>query len=92
MKTKILKFGLPLAVFMLAIMFAFATQDNTSLEEEVYLSGFVYNAAGTRCVSANKDCTPELGIPCQQADGKSIYRFSNPAGTMCSVALYEWPN
>lgn len=91
MKTKILKSVLPLAVFMVAIVFAFATQNNTSFEEDAYLIGFVYNDAGTHCVIANKDCAAVGTIPCKQSDGKLIYRFSNPAGTMCSVALYEWP-
>lgn len=92
MKTKFLKFGLPLAAFMLAIVFAFATQNRTSLQEEAYLSGFVYDDAKTECVTANKDCAIDGTTPCQQSDGEHIYRFSNPAGTMCFTALYEWPN
>lgn len=93
MKTKVLKFGLPLAVFMMAIVFAFASQNNTSLEEDAFVLGFVYNDAGTQCVQANKDCSFDIGVPCQQLDdGKHIYRFSNPAGTMCFETLYEWPS
>lgn len=92
MKTKFLKLGMPILAFMLAIVFAFASQDSTSLEEEAYVIGFVYNTAGTHCVPANKDCAITGQVPCQQLDGKDIYRVANPAGTMCSIALYEWPN
>lgn len=81
-----------MAVFMLAIVFAFATQNKTSFEEDASLIGFVYSDAEKHCVIANKDCSPNFGIPCQQADGKYIYRFPSSTGTMCSVALYEWPD
>lgn len=91
MKTKVLKFGLPLAVCMLAIVCAFASQSNNASNEDAALIGFVYNDAETQCVTANKNCAIFGGIPCQQLDGKNVYRFTNPSGTMCSVSLYEWP-
>ncbi|RNL90324.1 hypothetical protein ED312_06540 [Sinomicrobium pectinilyticum] len=88
MKTKVLKFGLPLAVFMMAIVFAFATQNNTSLEEDAFITGFVYSPDLSDCIPAPRDCAPTGSFECMH-DGKQVYRFKN--GTACSIKLFEWP-
>lgn len=88
MKTKVLKFGLPLAVFMLAIVFAFATQNSTSLEEDALIAGFRFDTALNQCVSVEKDCTEDLGIPCTTILGEQIYKEDHD--TFCDVQLYEW--
>ncbi|RNL90323.1 hypothetical protein ED312_06535 [Sinomicrobium pectinilyticum] len=88
MKTTILKTGLPLLVFTLAIATAFATQNRTSINEEALVLGFTYNNDSSDCINAPKDCCLAGTIVCTYND-KNVYRFKND--TMCLVNLFECP-
>lgn len=89
MKTNFLKLILPFAVFMLAIVFAFASQSSTFLQEDVLINGFVYDDISERCIEVSKDCTLSGNFPCKTVENKEIHQLT---GTMCVELLYEWTN
>lgn len=87
MKTKFLKIGMPIMVFMLAIVFAFATEKTNTENESVLITGYVMQ--GTSCVTSTKDCNNIGAIPCKDDAGRDVYliRLSN---TFCSDQLFHW--
>lgn len=82
MKTKILKFGMPLMAFLLAIVFAFATEKGAPVEENALVTGYIMTSGG--CTPAPKDCALN-GVPICKFGGRSIYKTSD-----CHDFLYEW--
>jgi len=87
MKTKFLKFGMPLMAFLLAIVFAFATHDNATYSESSFVTGYVYNHDNSDCIPAQKDCALTGTIACTY-DSKPVFRIKN--GTQCQIQLFEW--
>lgn len=87
MKTKVLKLGMPIMAFLLAIVFAFATEHQAAMDDDSLVLGFVYNDDESDCVVTTKDCTISFGLPCTIGT-KDIYRVKN--GTQCLMPLYEW--
>ena len=90
MKTNFLKIGMPVLVFMVAIVFAFASEKTTDKNESL-ITGYIYKDG--MCQQASKDCNNLSGNMCVTDEFEQVYRFSNPAGTMCSEPLYhqDWP-
>lgn len=84
MKTKILKFGMPLMAFLLAIVFAFATEKGNPVEDDTLIPGYI---KGT-CVQQNVNCTPTTGGPVCRYGGKDVFQFNDVSG--CHKLLYEW--
>lgn len=86
MKTNFLKIGMPIMVFMLAIVFAFATEKTTAKNESLAVQGYI-----------EKDDTCQLSIlcdntggpVCQTLDGFIVHRINN--GTFCSEQMTQWP-
>ncbi|HCY80938.1 MAG: hypothetical protein CMP04_05925 [Xanthomarina sp.] len=70
-------------VFMLAIVFAFATENNTSVMEDAPITGFIYQNGF--CVPAPKDCDQISFMPCTY-NGNQVYaeKFSD---TYCRLKL-----
>lgn len=73
---------MPLMAFLLAIVFAFATEKSTPIEENALVTGYIMTSAG--CASAPKDCS-ENGVPVCKFNGRSIYKTPD-----CHDFLYEW--
>lgn len=85
MKTKILKFGMPLMAFMLAIVFAFAAESKSSIEDDVLITGYIQNT--TTCDPVPVDCTTVIGGPLCSFGKKQVFRIKN--GTQCHTSLYR---
>ncbi|SRX76481.1 DUF6520 family protein [Aequorivita antarctica] len=83
MKTKILKFGMPLMAFLLAIVFAFASEKSEPVEKDTLIPGYIQ---GT-CELVSVNCSVSGGPVCQY-DGKNVTRFKS--GNNCHTFLYEW--
>lgn len=83
MKTKILKIGMPLLAFMLAIAFAFATE-NTTAKNESLVTGYIFSDGV--CQSTPKDCNNEGAIPCTYS-GNQVYRLNFT--TFCAEELFH---
>lgn len=86
MKTKLLKFGMPLMAFMLAIAFAFATEHRTSEEDHSLVTGYIYNHDQSDCFPVLTECSPSGSFVCT-IDGETIFRIKN--GTSCLMQLYK---
>jgi len=82
MRTKILKFGMPLMAFLLAIVFAFATEKEAPVEDTALITGYIQNPGS--CDPAPKNCTTVPGPVCTYL-GKAVHRNSD-----CSGLLYEF--
>ncbi|MGO3183813.1 MAG: DUF6520 family protein [Aequorivita sp.] len=82
MKTKILKFGMPLMAFLLAIVFAFATEKSSPIEEDTLITGYIQ---GT-CQPVSVNCDISGSVVCQYGN-KNVTRFKN--GSNCHTFLYE---
>jgi len=70
-------------VFMLAIVFAFATDNNTAKMDDVPITGYIMQNG--LCVTAPKDCNQVSVMPCTY-NGNQVYaeKFSD---TFCRVKL-----
>lgn len=86
MKTKFFKTGMPLMVFMLAVMFAFATQSVTSENESLVIPGYIFENG--QCIPAT-ECNDEGVIPCEQGEFQ-VYK-TNLGGTSCLMELTHRP-
>jgi len=86
MKTKFLKKGLPIMVFMLAIVFAFATEKTTKQNESLAFQGYIEKDG--RC-QISRFCDNTGGPACKTLDGYTVHLISN--GTFCSVPMTQWP-
>lgn len=85
MRTKLLKVALPFMAFMLAVAFAFATEQKTP-KDGVLVTGYIFQDG--LCRSAPKDCNNIGATPCTYL-GSQVYRDNN--GTSCSVAMTHRP-
>lgn len=85
MKTKIFKIGMPLMVFMLAIVFAFATEKTTAKSESLAIQGYVFKD-GTCQIS--RFCDNTGGPVCRDADGLAVHLQQTAT---CSVQMTQWP-
>lgn len=83
MKTLVLKRVLPLMVFMLAIVFAFATEQISSNTEETLVTGYIFQNG--QCIAAPKDCNQLQGPACIYL-GKQVY-LNKVSETFCSVPM-----
>lgn len=84
MKTKILKFGMPLMAFLLAIVFAFAAESKSLIEDDVLITGYIQNTS--TCDPVTVDCTTVIGPLCSFGN-KQVFRIKN--GTECHTSLYK---
>ncbi len=85
MKTKFLKIGMPLLVFMLAIVFAFATSTKEE-KNSAQIAGYIQQS--NDCVQVLHNCTTVSGRVCTTDDGSTIFRTK--AGTLCLDQMF-WP-
>ncbi|WP_179021842.1 DUF6520 family protein [Winogradskyella forsetii] len=83
MKTKIIKTSLPFLVFMLAIVFAFATEKKPSEQDEALITGYIFQNG--LCVQAPKNCDQASIMPCVY-NGNQVFGESENS-TSCSVPL-----
>lgn len=86
MKTKFLKIGMPIMVFLLAIVFAFATEKTTTENESVLITGYIMQDGF--CVASTKDCTNSGSFPC--TDGGQRVHLLKLSDTVCSQPLWNW--
>lgn len=82
MRTKILKFGMPLMAFLLAVVFAFAT--NEEADKDVLVTGYIFS--NNNCNVVSHDCNPFEGDLCT-IGGKTVYRTKS--GTQCSNPMFR---
>lgn len=85
MKTKILKFGMPLMAFLLAVVFAFAT-DNSSLKDDTLVQGYIFQ--NNNCVETSMVCNNIGEIPCKKA---GLQVWSIDLGTFCDLPQTHRP-
>jgi len=83
MKTKIFKTGLPIMAFLMAIGFAFATQNTNSSKDDLSRLGYIRQ--GNLCVPTPKMCDESNIVPCKYG-GVQLYG-SNNNGTTCPILL-----
>ncbi|MGV8815782.1 MAG: DUF6520 family protein [Gelidibacter sp.] len=79
MRTKILKVGMPIFVFMLAIVFAFANDIETSTDEAL-IAGYIFENGD--CKPASRDCN-NLGGPLCKQGSFQVYEMPDVNGTSC---------
>ena len=84
MKTKILKFGMPLMAFLLAIVFAFASNGKPEMDDAI-VPGYIFSN-GTCELKAN-DCTVEGNTLCK-IGGQQVYHAKE--GNQCKNPLMRW--
>lgn len=82
MRTKILKFGMPLMAFLLAIVFAFATEKSLPEEENALITGYIGTPANCHSQEV-KNCTMEFGPVCKYL-GQTVY-----SDLGCNSFLFE---
>lgn len=87
MKTKLLKLAMPLMAFMLAIVFAFATEKPAIESESLVISGYIFKDGV--CQEATRDCNNMPGPLCEE-NGFTVHLQPNSNGTFCSVPLTHW--
>lgn len=73
---------MPLMVFLLAIVFAFATEKRSPVDDNTLVTGYISNPGS--CDSAPKNCSTISGTVCTY-QGKTVHRNFD-----CSGLLYEW--
>jgi len=83
MKTHVLKRVLPLMAFMMAIVFAFASDQISSNEEDTLVTGYIYQNG--QCIEAKKDCNQLFGPACIYL-GKQVF-LNRVSDTSCSVPM-----
>lgn len=82
MKSKIFKTGLPIMAFMMAIAFAFASENVTEEEIAPVLGYIIQNGV---CTQVQADCDTDAVIPCTHAaSGLTVFQNRSMSGT-CSV-------
>lgn len=87
MKTNLLKRALPVMVFMMAIAFAFASENVSSESEETLVTGYIFQNG--KCITAPKDCNQLLGPACIYL-GNQVY-LNKEGDTSCSVPMTHRP-
>lgn len=86
MKTKFLKLGMPLMVFMLAVVFAFASESTPKENESSLIQGYIFENG--QCKPSRK-CNNEGVLPCEQ--GAFQVYMTNLGGTGCVNELTHRP-
>jgi len=86
MKKKFLNLGMPLMVFMLAVVFAFASEPTTNDNESSLIQGYIFENG--QCKPAKK-CNNEGSLPCEQ--GVFQVYMTNLGGTSCVNELTHRP-
>lgn len=88
MKTRIFKLGMPLVAFLLAIVFAFASDAQPDKADDAFVTGYIFLNPEDGCMPVPKDCNNIGEIPCTYF-GQQVYEFDNK--TYCSNALTHRP-
>ncbi|MBA6152707.1 DUF6520 family protein [Gelidibacter maritimus] len=88
MKSKFLKLGMPFTVFMMAIVFAFASEKTTTENESLRVTNYIMQ--DDFCVSSTKECNDIGSIPCTDDLNRQVHdlKFSD---TVCDTALFHYP-
>ncbi|PKO99283.1 MAG: hypothetical protein CVU03_02450 [Bacteroidetes bacterium HGW-Bacteroidetes-2] len=86
MKTKVLKFGMPLMAFLLAIVFAFATSPEAVVEESASFTGYILQNG--KCVEV-RTCNNAGGPLCMYNGAPVRTKISD---TQCGSFLTHWVN
>lgn len=86
MKTKLLKLGMPLMAFMLAIVFAFATNSKPVSEDMALVDGYIFQNGKCEFV---RQCSNIPGPRCV-VEGMTLRTKINE--TQCGSELYHWNN
>lgn len=86
MRTKILKFGMPLMAFLLAIVFAFATENNVP-KDDALVQGYIF--LNNDCITTQSVCNNQGLIPCKEPGGNQVYSLD--LGKSCSNIMTHRP-
>lgn len=86
MRTKILKFGMPLMAFLLAIVFAFATNSEPIPEDMALVNGYIMQDG--KCVFV-RQCSTIRGPFCTVG---AVTLKTKINETYCGSFLYHWNN
>lgn len=87
MKTKFLKVGMPIMVFILAIAFAFATEKTTAESVSSSIPGYIFENG--QCKPASRTCENTGGPVCKQGS-LVVHQFTNASNTICSFPMTNW--
>ena len=83
MKTFFLKTSMPIMVFILAIVFAFASDKKEDNKEQT-IPGFIFKDG--QCISAKRTCSNTAGPACLE-DGLIVHRLES---TFCDEPMTNW--
>lgn len=86
MRTKILKFGMPLMAFLLAVVFAFATENHVP-KDDALVQGYIF--WNNDCTTTSKVCNEQGSILCKDSAGRQVYR--DDLGIVCDVQMTHRP-
>ena len=87
MKTKLLKLGMPVMAFLLAVVFAFAFTPSPELETALSpVNGYIFQNGKCEIV---KRCSTQPGPLCMH-NGQVLRTQINQ--TQCGSQLFEWVN
>lgn len=81
MKTKILKFGMPVMAFLLAIVFAFASNEKPEANDTL-VPGYIF--WGNNCVVTEHDCTVQGNFVCELG---ALTVYGTKDGSICKNPL-----
>lgn len=86
MKTKFFKTGFPIMAFLMAIGLAFATERNTSVDDNQVI-GYIHENG--LCVEKQVNCS-SVGVEFCTLIGSNVY-LKKINSTTCDQRMYEWP-
>ncbi len=85
MRTKIFKIGMPIMAFMMAIVFAFASEKPTTKDKFLPVPGYIFKDG---VCQTSRSCDNTGGPACQE-DGLTVHLVNNN-GTFCSIPMTQW--
>ncbi len=74
-------------VFMLAIVFAFATEKTTTNDESLLVTGYIMQDGF--CVISTTECSIDAAYPCNDSFGRRVH-LQKLGDTVCSQPLFDW--
>lgn len=81
MKSKFFKLVMPVMVFMVAIAFAFASDNSTAPDSSLAFQGYVYK---NNICQISRFCDNNGGAVCEDAEGLTVYQLQT---TTCSLPM-----
>ena len=87
MKTNFLKSSLPILVFLVAIVFAYASEKSVQTQDSYLVQGFIFQ--DNACRDATKECENTGGPLCMQGS-LVVHESKTLDNTVCLIPMTNW--